>query len=75
MFKASNNHFIHRSKIKIPKIRPFYNLKSTKITKNVEKYFQHQFWKILHAQNIKKKVDAVEDCNILLIVVTILLGQ
>ena len=51
MFKASNNHFIDRSKIKIPKIRPFYNLKSAKITKNVKKYFQHQFWDIRHKQN------------------------
>ena len=39
MFKASNNHFIHRSKIKIPKIRPFYNLKSAKITKKRGKIF------------------------------------
>ena len=25
-----------------------------KTVKNVEKYFQHQFWKIRHAQNIFK---------------------
>ena len=31
MFKANNNNFIGKSKIKIPKIRPFYNLKSAKI--------------------------------------------
>ena len=52
MFKANNNHFIGKSKIKIPKIRPFYNLKKVqKSLKNVEKYFQHQFWNIRHAQN------------------------
>ena len=55
MLKASNNHFGDRSKIKIPKnIRAFCNLKNVKITKNVEKYFQHQFWNIRHAQNILK---------------------
>ena len=54
MFKAINNHFIDRSKIEIPKNRPFYNLKSAKSLKKMEKYFQHQFWKIQHARNIKK---------------------
>ena len=39
MFKASNNHFSARSKIKIPKIRPFFNLKSAKITKKCGKIF------------------------------------
>ena len=39
MFKAANNNSIHRSKIKIPKIRPFYNLKSAKITKKRGKIF------------------------------------
>ena len=37
MLKASNNHFGERSKIKIPKIRPFCNLKSAKIAKKCEK--------------------------------------
>ena len=37
MLKASNNHFIDWSRIKIPKIRPFYNLKSAKISKKCEK--------------------------------------
>ena len=39
MLKASNNHFGNRSKIKIPKIRPFCNLKSTKIAKKWGKIF------------------------------------
>ena len=39
MLKASNNHFGDRSKIKIPKIRPFFNLKSAKIAKKCEKIF------------------------------------
>ena len=50
MLKASNNNFGVRSKIKMPKIRPFCKLKSAKLLKNVEKYFQQQFWKIRHAQ-------------------------
>ena len=33
MLKASNNHFGDISKIKIPKIRAFCNLKSAKIAK------------------------------------------
>ena len=52
MLKASNNHFGARSKIKIPKMWSFCNLSRAKITKNVEKHFQHQFWKIQHAQII-----------------------
>ena len=53
MLKAFNNHFGDRSEIKITKIRPFCNFNSAKICKkNVEKYFQHQFWKIQHAQII-----------------------
>ena len=40
MLKAPNNHFGDRSKIKIPKIRPFVILKLQKTLKNVEKYFQ-----------------------------------
>ena len=40
MLKASNNHFGDRSKIKIPKVRPFCTLKSEKkIAKNVKKKF------------------------------------
>ena len=39
MFKASNNHFIDRFKIKIQKIRPFYNLKTAKIAKKFGKIF------------------------------------
>ena len=39
MFKATNNHFIDRSKIEIPKIRPFYNLKGAKIVKKDGKIF------------------------------------
>ena len=35
--KAFNNHFGDRSKIKIPKIRPFCNLKSAKIAKKMWK--------------------------------------
>ena len=54
MLKASNNHFGGRSKIKIPKIRPFVNLKSSKIAKKCKKKVQRQFWKERHAQNIKK---------------------
>ena len=51
MFKAFNNHFIDRFKIKIQKIRPFYNLKSAKIAKkmwknifsiNFERYDMHE---------------------------------
>ena len=54
MVKASNNNFGAISKIKIQKIGSFCNLKSAKITKNVEKYFQHKFRKVQHAQNIIK---------------------
>ena len=54
MLKASNNHFGNISKIKVPKIRPFCNLKSGKIAKKSGKYFQRQFWKIGHAKNIIK---------------------
>ena len=39
MLKAFNNHFGDRSKIKIPKIIPFCNLKSAKIAKKCEKLF------------------------------------
>ena len=39
MFKATNNHFIDRSKIKIPKIRPFCISKSEKIVKKYGKIF------------------------------------
>ena len=39
MFKVSNNNFIDRSKIKIPKIRPFYSLMSAKIAKKCGKIF------------------------------------
>ena len=54
MLNASNNHFGDISKIKIPKIRAFCNLRSAKIAKNEEKYFQCHFWNIQHAQNILK---------------------
>ena len=55
MSNISNNQFELTSSLEIPKIRPFCNLKITKIAKkNVEKYFQHQFWKVQHAQNILK---------------------
>ena len=54
MFKASNINFGNICKIKIPKIIPFCNLKSAKIAKKLEKYFQRQFWKVQHAQNIIK---------------------
>ena len=37
--KASNNHFGARSKIKIPKIRSFCNLKRGKIAKKYGKIF------------------------------------
>ena len=39
MLKASNSHFGDKSKIKIPKIRPFFNLKSAKIAKKCGKIF------------------------------------
>ena len=39
MLKASNNHFGDRSKIIIPKIIPFCNLKSAKIAKKCWKIF------------------------------------
>ena len=39
MLKASNNHFGDRSKIKLPKIREFCNLKSAKIAKKLGKIF------------------------------------
>ena len=39
MLKASNNHFGDRSKIIIPKIIPFCNLKSAKIAKKCGKLF------------------------------------
>ena len=39
MLKASNNHFGARSKIKIPKIRSFCNLKRAKIAKKYGKIF------------------------------------
>ena len=39
MLKASNNHFSDKSKIKIPKIRPFFNLKSAKIAKKCGKIY------------------------------------
>ena len=54
MWKAFANHFGGRFKLKMPKIRHLCNLKSAKIAKNVEKYFQSQFWRIRHAQNILK---------------------
>ena len=54
MSKASNNHFGDRSKIKIPKIIPFFNLKSAKIAKKCRKKILRQFWKVRHAQNIIK---------------------
>ena len=56
MLKASNNHFGDRSKIKIPKIRPFAIQKVQKSQKNGEKYFQRQFWKVWHAKNIIKVI-------------------
>ena len=43
MLKAYNNHFGGRSKIKIPKIRPFVNLKSAKIAKKCKKKFSVNF--------------------------------
>ena len=39
MLKAFNNLFGARSKIKIPKIRPFWNLKSAKIARKCGKIF------------------------------------
>ena len=39
MFKASNNNFGNISEIKIPKIIPFFNLKSAKIAKKCGKLF------------------------------------
>ena len=39
MFKASNNNFGNISKIKIPKIIPFFNLKSAKIAEKYRKLF------------------------------------
>ena len=39
MLKASNNHFGDKSKIKIPKIKPFFNSKSAKIAKKCGKIF------------------------------------
>ena len=39
MFKAFNNNFIDRFKIKMQKIRPFYNEKSAKIAKKCGKIF------------------------------------
>ena len=54
MLKASNNHFGDRSKIKIPKIRPFCYLKSENIAKERGKYFQCKFLKMQHAENILK---------------------
>ena len=39
MLKASNNNFGNISKIKIPKIIPFCNLKSAKIAKKFGKLF------------------------------------
>ena len=42
MLKVSNNNFGAISKIKIPKIRPFCNLKSAKIAKKCGKIFLAQ---------------------------------
>ena len=39
MLKASNDHFGDRSKIKMPKIRSFFNLKCAKIAKKCGKLF------------------------------------
>ena len=39
MLKAFNNLFGARSRIKIPKIRPFFNLKCAKIAKKNRKIF------------------------------------
>ena len=51
--KSINNHFDDRSKIKLPKIRHFCNLKKMqKLLKNVEKCFQRQFWKVRYAQTL-----------------------
>ena len=41
---------------KIPKIRPFYNLESAKISKKCEKYYQHQFWKIHQVKEEIKRI-------------------
>ena len=43
MLKASNDHFGDRSKIKMPKIRFFFNLKCAKIAKKM--------WKIIFSIN------------------------
>ena len=52
MLQASNKHFDARSRIKIPKIWSFFNLKSAKIAKKCGKKVQLQFWKVWHVQNI-----------------------
>ena len=43
MLKASNNHFDDISKIKIPKIRAFCNLKGANIAKKLGKIFSASF--------------------------------
>ena len=61
MLNAFNNHFEHKYKIKIPKIRPFFNLKDAKLLKTCVILFENRFLKVRHAQN-KKNIDASNDC-------------
>ena len=43
MLKASKNHFGYISKVEIPKIKAFCNLKSAKIAKKLGKIFSASF--------------------------------
>ena len=54
MLKAFNNHFGDRSKIKIPKIIPFCNLKSAKIAKICEKIFSASIFEDTKCAKITK---------------------
>ena len=65
MFKAFNNHFIDRFKIKIQKIRPLYNVKSAKIAKkmwknifsiNFGRYDMHEIFKKLDQMKEVKRI-------------------
>ena len=60
MLKASNNHFGGRSKIKIPKIRPFVNLKSAKIAKKCKK---NKFSVNFGRNNMRKTLKKLHQIN------------
>ncbi len=59
MLNVLNNNFEHKHEIKIPKIRPFFNLNCAKSLKKAVIFFQNRFLKMRHSQN--KKIHAAND--------------